>query len=144
LLQCSWLFQGAPLVVANQREVRQQLAVEWLPTNVRRVQWGQLSQSIEWLAGSLAEVTPKQAIELEWRFYKRRLYTSRGLLYGLASRKTKRQDVSDIQIGSLDSEGMPRIMPPLNCSGEKGVCPRCGARLSSSYEHHLQQARGVN
>ena len=138
-------FRGEPLLVAiNPKVLRQQLAVEWLPKTVRHVQWGQLSQSIEWLAGSLAEVAPERAIQLEWKYYKRRLYTSRGLLYGLASRKAERQKVGDIQIGSLDSEGMLRIKPPLNRPGEKGVCPHCGARASLSYEHRFQQARGVN
>jgi len=96
------------------------------------------------VVGSLVEVAPKRAIELEWRYYRRRLYSSRGLLYGLASRKTERQEVADSQIGSLNSEGMARIMPPLNRPGEKGVCPHCGARVNLFYEHRFQQARGVN
>jgi hypothetical protein len=127
-------FRGEPLVVAvGERVVRQQLAVEWLPRTVEPAQPGQVGQSIEWLAGSLAEVAPRRAIELESRFYKRRLYTSRGLLYGLASRKARHHEVADIQIGRLDSEGMPKRLPPLNRPGEKCVCPDCGWHLRSWY-----------
>ena len=71
----------------------------------------------------------------------RRLYTSRGLLYGLASRKARRHEVGDIQVGSLDSEAMPKKMPPLNRPGEKCVCPDCGAHLIQSYVHRFTQAR---
>lgn len=108
----------------------------WKPKTIRSVERSTLDRSLEWLAGnaqSLMGLAPRRAIELEWKYYGRRLYASRGLLYG---RGRKAGHAADIQIGR-DS------LPPIHRPGELLVCPCCGTRLSMSFEHHFQRHRNA-
>jgi hypothetical protein len=134
-------FRGQPPLVSVHNEPLKQVAVgladRWLPRTVRRVHGDHVSRTLAWAAGSLPLIAPQRAIELEWKYRGRHLYTSRGLLYGLASRKMDRA-ARDIHIASSDDS---RIMPPINLPGERCICPWCGSWTSLSYEHRFQDGR---